>query len=83
MLQLLVLTKSATGRKTNYMYTHIYLDLKKTVICEMNYLAQTVRLIWHVLTQREVVLFVGKDIGKDTCMYAKHSRMHGLLFFAT
>ena len=63
--------------------THIYLDLKKTVICEMNYLAQTVRLIWHVLTQREVVLFVGKDIGKDTWMYAKHSRMHGLLFFAT
>ena len=63
--------------------THLYLDLKKTVICEMNYLAQTVRLIWHVLTQREVVLFVGKDIGKDTCMYAKHSRMHGLLFFAT
>ena len=44
----------------------------------MNYLAQTVRLIWHVLTQREVVLYVGKDIGKDTCMYAKQSGIHGL-----
>ena len=64
------------------MYTYIFRPEENCYMWDELFSTDCTSYLAYVLTQREVVLFVGKDIGKDTCMYAKHSRMHGLDYYS-